>query len=319
MRIAVFGAGAVGSVLGGMLAKSSVSVTLLGRPWHLDVVRQSGLVISGLWGEAIIRNLDLATSPSEVRDWSTQDMVFVCVKSYDTESAAQALARVLGPKTFVCAFQNGLGNYETLVRWLDPARVLLGRIIFGAEIEPGRVRVTVCADDVLIGSPDSRVSPEICAQLASLLRTSGVPARTTTRIMEELWMKAIYNCALNALSTILEVPYGRLLESDATRTLIRLVIEEAYQVAKLQKIALDPPTAEGYQTLLFERLIPDTATHHASMLQDIRRGKRTEIHDLNGALVRLGTQHGVAVPVNALLTQFVHAKECLTSVRCPLT
>ncbi len=314
MRVIVFGAGAIGSVLGGMLAKHGASVTLLGRPWHLDVVRQSGLRISGLWGETVVQPLELATHPDQTPAWKTADYVFVCVKSYDTEAAAKALAPLLGPKTLICAFQNGLGNYERLIQWLDPSRVLLGRVIFGVELEPGHVTVTVCADDVLIGSPDARVSPMICERLAHLLAASRIPTRTTPRIMEALWMKTIYNCALNALSTLLEVPYGKLLKTDATRTTMQRVVEEAYLVANAEGLALEPATAEGYAHLLFERLIPDTAAHHPSMLQDIQRGKRTEIEDLNGAIVRIATHHHLEAPTNALLTRLVQAKEQFSGV-----
>ena len=314
MRVIVFGAGAIGSVLGGMLAKHGASVTLLGRPWHLDVVRQSGLRISGLWGETIIQHLELATQPDQTPAWKTADYVFICVKSYDTEAAAKALAPFLGPKTLICAFQNGLGNHERLIQWLDPTRVLLGRVIFGVELEAGHVTVTVCADDVLIGSPDTRVSPATCEQLAHLLAASGIPARTTPRIMGALWMKTIYNCALNALSTLLEVSYGKLLETDVTLTLMRQVVTEAYTSANAEGITLDPPTAEGYLDLLFTRLIPDTAAHHPSMLQDLRRGKRTEIEDLNGAIVRIATRHRLEAPANTLLTRLVQAKEQFSGV-----
>lgn len=313
MRIVVFGAGAIGSVLGGMLAKAGHEVTLLGRAWHVDAVRQSGLTLSGLWGEMIVRNLDLATRLEEVQRWDTMDWVFVCVKSYDTASAAQSLGQVLGPTTLVCAFQNGLGNYEALVQWLDPARVLLGRVMVGVEVTPGHARVMVCGDGIVVGSPDPRSSITTGEALARLLSASGVPTRATTRILEEVWMKVIYNCALNALCTILEVPYGRLLDAEWTRGLMQRVIEEAYSVAKAQGLCLEPPTAEGYAKLLFERLIPETASHYSSMFQDIRRGKLTEIASLNGAIVHLAARCGLTTPTNELLTLLIQSKERLAA------
>ena len=309
MGILVFGSGAIGSVLGGFLAKAGHDVTLLGRAWHLDVIRQHGLMISGLWGEHCVTNLALATSPRDLRQGSAFDWVFVCVKAHQTAEAASALAVLLGPRTLVCAFQNGLGNYETLTRAIAPGRVALGRIIFGVEIAPGHVRVTVCADDVLIGAPDQQFPREPLAGLVSLLQESGVPARATTTIRTALWAKVLYNCALNGLSTLLEVSYGKLLEHPQARRMMGQVIDEAYRVAAAHKIPLEPATADAYRELLFTRLIPDTAAHRSSMLQDVSVGKPTEIEALNGALVRLGRQVGLSVPVNALVTRLVHAKE----------
>ena len=309
MRILVFGAGAIGSVLGGFLAQADHDVVLLGRSWHVDVVKRQGLRISGLWGEHQITRLAIATTIDEIKGWETFDWVLVCVKAYQTAEAAAALRERLGSRTLVCAFQNGLGNYEALTQQVDPSRVTLGRVIFGAELEPGRVRVTVCADDVLIGAPDPRAPSERGAALASALQQSGVPCRTTDAIIQALWAKVLYNCALNGLSTLLEVPYGKLLERAHTQPLMQAIIEEAYRVASAQRIRLQPTTAQAYCELLFARLIPDTAAHHPSMLQDLRRGKRTEVDALNGAIVQLAQQAGVPVPINDLITRLIHTKE----------
>ena len=309
MRVLVFGAGAIGSVLGGFLAKAGHDVTLLGRAWHLDVVRNQGLLISGLWGEHRVTALTTATRPEDLARPREFEWIFVCVKAHQTAEAAKTVATLLGPRTLVCAFQNGLGNYETLAQTIPPARVALGRIIFGVEITPGRVRVTVCADEVLIGAPDATFPSGQVAQLVSVLQESGIPTRATTTILQILWAKVLYNCALNGLSTLLEVPYGKLLEHPQAKGLMRDVIDEAYRVAAARKISLEPATAEAYRERLFTRLIPDTAAHRSSMLQDVTAGKPTEIEALNGALVRLGQQAGIPVPVNTLITRLVHAKE----------
>lgn len=316
MRVLVLGAGAVGSVLGGLLAEAGHDVTLLGRAWHLDVVSRQGLTVTGLWGEHRVTGLATATRPEDVAREPACEWVFVCVKAHQTAEAAKGLAGLLGPRTLVCAFQNGLGNYETLTQAVAPERVALGRVIFGAEIEqPGAVRVTVCADDVLIGAPAQQFPREQAVRLAAALQASGIPSRATASILTELWAKALYNCALNGLSTVLEVPYGKLLEHPPVRRLMGAIIEEAYRVAAGHRIRLKPSTADAYRELLFTRLIQDTAAHQSSMLQDVRRGKSTEIESLNGAVVRLAGQVGLVAPMNALVTRLVHAKEQFAGVR----
>ncbi len=309
MRILVFGAGAIGSVLGGLLAEAGHDVTLLGRAPHLDRIRQEGLTVSGLWGTHRIRTLRTATAPGGLQHPDAFDWVLVCVKAYQTAEAADALVPLLGPATLVCAFQNGLGNYEALTRRVPPARVALGRVIFGAELEPGQVRVTVCADDVLIGAPDAAFPDDAVARLVDAMRASGIPTRRHPAILTALWGKVLYNCALNGLSTLLEVPYGRLPEQPHVRRLMEVVIEEAYRIAAAHRIVLEPADAAAYRALLFGRLIPATAAHQPSMLQNLRRGRPTEIDAMNGALVRLAEQAGVAAPANALITRLVHAKE----------
>ncbi len=314
MRVLVVGAGAVGSVLGGFLARSGHDITLLGRAWHLDAVRHEGLRISGLWGEHRVTKLSLAVRPEDVAAEPTFDWIFVCVKSHQTAGAVAQLSAWLGPKTLVCAFQNGLGNYELLLQVVPGERLALGRVIFGAELEPGHVRVTVSADEVLIGSPDARFPGERSAALAAEFQESGVPALATVTIFTALWAKMLYNCALNGLSALLEAPYGKLLEQPAAKRLMGAVIEEAYRVAAGRGIRLEPSDAGAYLAMLFTRLIPDTAGHDSSMLQDLRRGRVTEIESLNGAIVRLGREVGVPTPVNALVARLVHAKERFAGV-----
>ena len=308
MRVLVVGAGAIGSVLGGFLAKAGHDVTLLGRAWHLDVVKQQGLKITGLWGEHVVR-LTAVTAREELDGSAPFDWVFVCVKAHQTAEVAGWLPSVMAPQTCLCAFQNGLGNYETLSQAVPPERVALGRVIFGVELQPGVVRVTVCADDVLIGAAVATFPRERLVGLAVALQESGVPARVTASILTDLWAKVLYNCALNGLSTVLEVPYGRLPEHPAAVRIMEAVIEEAYRAADARRIALKPASAQAYRELLFGRLIPDTAAHQSSMLQDVRRGKPTEIESLNGAIVRLAAEAGLAAPMNALVTRLVHAKE----------
>lgn len=308
MRVLVLGAGAIGSVLGGFLANAGHDVTLLGRAPHLDAVRRDGLRISGLWGEHLVKKLATASAPDQV---SSQpfDWIFVCVKSHQTAAAAPLVPRWLTSSTLVCAFQNGLGNYETLLRTVPAERLALGRVIFGAELTPGAVRVTVCADNVRIGAPDPRVPAKRVEELAAALNGAGVPSRATPAILTVLWAKVLYNCALNGLSALLEVPYGALLEHDTVRRLMPAVVDEAYRVAAARGIALEPATAAAYTELLFTKLIPATAGHRASMLQDLRRGKLTEIDAMNGAIVRLGLESKVPTPANALIARLVHGKE----------
>lgn len=309
MRVLILGAGAIGSVLGGFLAKAGHSVTLFGRAWHLDAIRKKSLIIDGIWGEHRIDNLHLCTDSASLLSQASFDWVFICVKAHQTAEAAELIKQFSGTDFYVCAFQNGLGNYEALIKQLPSNRVALGRVIFGAEIQPGRVHVSVCADQVTIGAVDKHFPVDKIDELVDAFTKAKIPCRKSAKIITDLWAKVLYNCALNALSTLLEVPYGKLLEHEGAPSLMRHIIEEAYCVAKAQGIQLMPSTASEYIDSLFKTLIPVTAAHHSSMLQDLKRGRATEIDAINGAIVRMAKQSGINAPVNALVTHLVHTKE----------
>jgi len=177
------------------------------------------------------------------------------------------------------------------------------------EIEPGKIRVTVSADETRIGETLVKKVTDRVEALARIFSEAGLPTRPVPDVEQYLWAKLIYNCALNPLASLLGVHYGALTESEATRFLMEEIIREAYRVAKRKKVKLDPPAAESYIRLFYRKLVPLTYDHHPSMLQDLRQGKRTEIDALNGAIVRLGRSVSRAVPFNHLLTELIHSHE----------
>jgi 2-dehydropantoate 2-reductase len=136
-----------------------------------------------------------------------------------------------------------------------------------------------------------------------------LPTRASRQVQSELWAKILYNCALNPLGAILGVTYGELADRPQTRAVMDRVIDEAYAV--LGACDLPGPrtarltTADEFRQAFYGRMVPPTAAHTPSMLQDLRAGKRTEIDALNGAIVALGEQAGVATPVNQTLTAMV--------------
>lgn len=301
----------MGSLLGGFLARMGDDVALLGRKAHLDAIERNGLKVSGLWGEFRSKTFETYTTLSEIPAAKRHfDLAIITVKSYDTAAAARELAAFLPKEAVILSFQNGLGNIDQITAVFSPDRVLAGRIITGVEVtEPGAVNVTVSADDLLIGAlPGARpkFSP---AAAANLFRLARVPARAVDNILLHIWLKVIYNCALNAPCALRKIPYGKLLQTDADRAAIRRIVDECYAVAAKSGMRLDPPDSAGYWKLLVETLIPRTATHYPSMLRDIEKGKKTEINAMNGAVWHLGESLGVPAPENQSVTEQIQ-KAC---------
>jgi 2-dehydropantoate 2-reductase len=307
--VLVAGAGAVGSVIGGLLAARGWPVTLVGRSDHLDAVRRDGLRIEGLFGTHHVRDVDCVADVLALR--GTFRIVLLTVKSWDTAAMAFAVEKRLAPDGHVLSLQNGLGNLERVAAIVGDRRVLGGRVIFGAELgAPGHVRVTVEAAPVLIGSPDPADAARVAAaaRWAAALADAGVPAQSTPAIVAELWAKALYNAALNPMGALLGVPYGHLPSDRDARAVMDDVLDEAFAVARAAGVALPWPDADAYRRRFYGELVPSTAGHRSSMLQDLERGRPTEIDAINGHVVRVGRRYGIATPVNDTLTRVIRAR-----------
>ncbi|MBI4514513.1 MAG: ketopantoate reductase family protein [Deltaproteobacteria bacterium] len=311
MRVLIAGAGALGSVFGGFLRRAGLAVTLLGRRGHLAAIARDGLYITGLWGDHRVAGFDLCESASQLA--APFDAVLLAVKSYDSRTVAEQAAPLLAPSGVVISLQNGLGNLEAIESVVTPARTLGARVIFGAEItQPGCVRVTVYADQVLIGARRPGVYPlldQAAQQWAARIDAAGIPAADSSDIDAALWAKVFYNAALNPLGALLGVPYGALAAHAETRALMDAIIGEAFAVAQAEGVGLPWASADEYRQLFYGRLVPSTVDHRSSMLQDLERGRRTEIDAINGEIWRRGQAHGIVTPYSETLTRIVRCRE----------
>jgi len=310
MRILVFGAGSVGSVLGGLLARAGHAVTLLGRVGHLEAIRKHGLTIAGIWGDHCISGMETVSSPAALVGRSF-DLILLTVKAYDTHSAIDAIRPIDRPGLVLVSVQNGYGNTQALAAAFGQGRVFGARIITGVElVEPGKVLVTVSADDIRLGPPAGE--PAMMAQareLATIMQAAEIPVSATDRYREFLWAKILYNCALNPLGALLHASYGQLADDPGTRQLIDRIIDESFAATRAAGIPLFWERPDEYRRHFFDELIPPTAKHFPSMLRDLERRGRTEIDALNGAVVKLANEHGLEVPVNQSLTSMIKLRE----------
>jgi len=309
----IYGTGALGSVLGGFLQKIGRSVAYVGRGEHFFAILENGMRITGIWGDHIIP-VERIVVLSSKRPLSKPkfSIILLCVKSKDTEEASCLDAPLLEKDGIMVSIQNGLDNWETIARNVGEDRIVGARVIFGAEIPmPGVTRVTVNADDVLLGEPFETVNRFLLQSLQRDLTLSGIPTRlvSTDDIWAAIWGKVIYNCALNPLGAILEVPYGKLGENEDTRAIIKGVIREIFDVMRAKGVRPHCKDADDYYRFLMERQLPPTVGHRASMLQDITKGRRTEIDALNGAISRYAQELGIDTPYNDLLTSIIKFKE----------
>lgn len=297
MDIVVFGAGSLGSLLGGLLARRH-DVTLVGRDPHMARVREDGLTITGL--------IEEHATPAASTDAAglTSDLALVTVKSYDTPTAARALAA--GTHRAVCSVQNGLGNESVLADGLQ-VPIIGGIATYGADlVDPGVVRMTGHGT-VTLGRYRGG-DPALLESIADGFADADVDVETTDDIRGQLWMKLAINAAINPLTALSRCRNGAIVESPL-ETVATAAAEEVEAVAMTNEIDLAGP----HVISRVRSVARATAENRSSMLQDVLAGRRTEIDAINGAVVdRSGA---VPVPVNETLTGLIRGWERSAGVR----
>jgi 2-dehydropantoate 2-reductase len=146
--------------------------------------------------------------------------------------------------------------------------------------------------------------------LAALMRKAGIRAEATGSIRTDIWSKTLYNCALNPLGAVMNVPYGALTDPHAW-TIVTMIVREACRVAEAEAVSLPWETPEAYLEYLRAEQLPATAAHHSSMLQDLALGRKTEIDFLNGAVTALAQKHGIEAPYNTCIVELIRFRERL--------
>ena len=314
MKLLIVGSGAIGSILGGFLHKSGADVTLAGRGEHLMAIQSQGLHITGIWGEFTLRDIRTMEPSAAAQPDLRQhfDAILMCVKSYDTAAAAAAYGGLLKKDGVCVSFQNGMGNMEVIAQVVGDARTGGARVIFGSEIlGPGHVNVTVYADQIVVGpyKPGHPEQNKLLDRLAQSIDTAGIQACYMDDVYPHLWAKMFYNCPLNPLGAILKLTYGELVGHAPIQLIMNDVVKEAFAAAKGIGVNLPFDNHMDFMRFFYDVLVPSTAGHRASMLQDIEHGKRTEIDALNGAVVQYGERLGIPVDVNRTLVRLIKGIE----------
>ncbi|MCK2095800.1 ketopantoate reductase family protein [Thauera aromatica] len=293
MKIAVMGAGAVGCFYGGMLARAGHEVVLIGRARHVEAIRRDGLRME----MATFRGCVPIGASTEAEAVRGAHLVLVCVKSTDTEAAAAQIAPHLAPEAIVLSLQNGVDNAARLQarlgREVGPAVVYVATEMAG----PGHLRHH--------GRGELVIGPlAAAAELVALFGGAGVAVEVSDNVAGALWAKLILNCAYNALSAITQLPYGRLVQGEGVKDVMRDAVAECLAVAQGDGVVV--PDGMWAAVEAIARTMP---TQTSSTAQDLARGKPSEIDHLNGYVVRRGAAQGGATPVNRTLHALVKLLE----------
>jgi 2-dehydropantoate 2-reductase len=300
MRFCVIGAGSMGCLYGGLLARAGFEVTLL-DVWapHVEAIRRDGLALDGITGDLSIR-IAATTDPEAVPPC---DAAIVLTDANVTGAAAAAARTVLDGTGFAVTLQNGIGNVETLAAALGSGRVLGGLSYHSAALRgPGRVSHTH-AGPTWLGELDGRRTARL-ERLAEALAEAGFVPTIVDDIQGLIWSKFVHNCAINAIAAVTGLRVGEIVRSPGADRLQTRIVEEALTVVRALGVTLTDPDPL--------RTIKDfcrTKFNKPSMLQHVDQGKRTEIGALNGALVREGRRLGIPTPYNEAIVWLTEAVE----------
>lgn len=295
MRILVFGAGALGSALGGILARKH-DVTLVGRKDNMDAIRLRGLLVTG----ELESTADVEAHES-VDALEPPELLILTTKAYDTESAIASMSGLPWGDTLSLTLQNGLGNLELMRAWKGP-QAFGGTTTMGAQLlSPGKVKVSGLGR-MVIGSDLDEAGAEEIADAFSIV---GLKVEVKRDIVAEIWAKAVVNACINPLTATLRVPNGRLLESATVIRLMSDLCDECVSVAESAGVTL--PDARMMDRV--RSVAEDTAANRSSMLRDVELGRETEIAQLNGMICTLGAAHGAPTPLNRAMVAMVEAME----------
>jgi 2-dehydropantoate 2-reductase len=295
MKICVLGSGALGSSIGGVLTEGGLEVYLL-DPWaeHVRAMNTNGLKLGDGSSERIVK----VRAATDCQGIGQADLILVLVKSYHTKEAIKNARPIIGDKTVVLSFQNGLGNEDILAEVVGKERVIGGRtFVGGLLLGPGHVIAGCKGKQTYIGELDGSLTERV-NEIARQFNQAGLETIISANIMGIMWDKLLINVATGALSGITRLAYGELYKVKEVMDCAVEAVSEAIAIAQAMGVELTITDPKAIWLKAAKKLSPD---FKASMLQDIEKGSRTEIDFINGAVVRLGEKHGVHTPVNRVL------------------
>ncbi|MCA3351224.1 MAG: 2-dehydropantoate 2-reductase [Roseomonas sp.] len=318
MKICIFGAGAIGGLMGAKLAaKGDVDVTFIARGPHLDAMRENGVKLISEGAEQIVH----PRCVSSAEEAGPQDYVLVTLKAHSLPSAAKQMQPLLGPDTAIVSAVNGIpwwyfhgigGAYEgRIVQSVDPDGQVsallppsraIGCIVYpAAEVTAPGVIDHSYGDRFSLGEPDGSRSPRAQA-LSEALIAAGFKAPVRPKIRDELWVKLWGNMAFNPISALTTATLDVLTADEGQRSVARAMMLEGQRVAEALgvRFAIDVDKRIAGAA--------EVGAHKTSMLQDLERGRPMEIEALLGAVVELADWVGEAAPISRTVLALVRAR-----------
>ena len=321
MRVGIYGCGAMGTVLGAFLAEGGVDVELIDIfEEHVKKLNSVGATLTGFEKKTVHVNAILPTEMSGI-----YDLIILLCKQTVNDIALKTIKPFTNKDSSILTIQNGVPE-PGLLEYFDEEQILGGTILWGATfVEPGVSEVSEPLSEKSVLFEIGTMSGEINKRIndaADILRVMG-PTVITENLMGARWSKLVMNSAVSGLSSALGTPFGYVLEDKKCAKLIGQIGKEAGLCAKADGVHFAPYGAAPIDPLLrmgnniaakiFSFAIrlgyKNMHSAKASMLQDLEKGRRTEVDMINGYISKTGKKHGIATPVNDKIVEIIHGIE----------
>lgn len=301
VNVLVMGSGALGGYYGGLLARAGHDVTFIVRPSRLQELRRDGLrVESAISGDFTIPGTFAASCEGR----REVDLVLFCVKSFDTEAAAEVIAPCIGGRTAILLLQNGVDNEELLAQRFGVERILGGTAQIEATLdERGTVHQLSTFARVNIGEWSGEPTPRTRALLDTLVE-AGIDAHLVDDIRLALWQKFLFLCTVAGLTAATGCTIGQIVAMPETREVLQRALHEIDTVARAEGVAM-PADAVENALVLIQGIPYDMKT---SLQRDLENGRRLEVDALSGSVVRRGRHLGIDTPVHQTLLGCIVAR-----------
>lgn len=304
MRILIVGAGALGGLAGAFLARAGEDVTMLEvNAARAKVLNEGGLQITQFGQPELRVPLRVVTSVEGLEPF---ELVFIAVKTYQTEDAVRAAMPAVGPGTRFLSMQNGVGNTETIARLAGPERVLCGITYHSVQHSgPGRVNFRAGVKPIQIAPFTGAITPEIEA-IGAMFSRAGLDTNVVPNIDHTVWQKLLHNAVINPVSAVTGLTCREILADEELLAFMRDLCDEILAVMRARGIPI-VDEEDPFRPLIGS--LKALGKNRPTMWQDLARGARTEVDALNGAVVAEAAKHGLRAPHNAALVHFIHSRE----------
>jgi 2-dehydropantoate 2-reductase len=301
MKVMILGAGAMGSLFGGMLKQAGNDVLLV-DVWkeHVEAIKANGLIMEK--GEVRQVVSIPAALPAEVR--MAPDLIVIFTKSFHTQTAFESVKHAITDSTHVLTLQNGVGHVDIIARFVGLERIIHGVTTYPCDLAgPGHIRTPgegAIKFMTVNGNPGKMLDA-----VNTMFREAKMNSTIVPDIERAIWEKLAFNAAMNALCAVLRVTVGQLGSTSHGRDMAAAIVDEVVGVAQAKGIRADKTTISDTLAMAFR----EHKAHMPSMLQDVLHKKKTEIDFINGAAVTTGRAIGLDLPVNETVYRLIKVLE----------
>ena len=303
MKIAVIGAGAMGSIYASFLAQNKNEVLAIDL-WeeHLNVIRESGLRVSGFSGDKTVKNIKVS---NDINDAKGYELFIIATKASGVGAVASKLSKIASKNSIILTIQNGLGAGERIASFMPTDNILLGVAQgFGAAmVGPGHAHHNNMSM-IRIGEMNGGMT----SRLATLVKTwcdAGFNAKAFDDIEQLIWEKFVCNVAWSGSCSIFRKTIGQVMESEEMFNIAKGCAIEAKKMGDIKKVNFTFDETVSYITEFGKKLL----NSKPSMLQDVEANRLSEIDAINGMVVTLGNQYDIETPYNTAVSSIIKAQE----------